>query len=196
MMVVECTLYFIYHINGKGEHMVSRLGLKVGKWLYDHGHIDEIQIEVVRYAVEIVCSEFTEFLFIVIYGICTEQLTETILYILLFQVLRKNFKGFHATTIFKCFILTLGSYLIIMYSYIHMNLPLIVFSLIVSSALQVEYCIRNKEVKSILVSALFWVIAFAIYVFVHDYSTLQMLAIIELIVSISLIPERRNYSYE
>lgn len=176
--------------------MISRLGLKLGEWLSYNGYIGENQVEVVRYAFEIVCSEFTEILFIIIYGIYSSQVVETILYLLFFQFLRHVFQGYHAKTIFRCFILTIGTYLLSMLLYAHMDLLSILISLMLSSIFQLEYCIRKREVKPILVSVMFWVFAFTIGLIEPYFSVLQMLAIVEFIVSISLFPERRNYSYE
>lgn len=176
--------------------MAAQIGLKLGEWLFTKGHIKEDQIDIVRYAFEILCSELTDFLVIFLYGIITRQMYETIMYLIFFHVLRQCFKGYHAKTILRCMLLTMSSYLISLVVYAHMNDISIILCLIVSSMLQIDYCIMKKEVKPILVSVSFWVVIFMLYASNIYAEALQLLAVVELIVSISLIPERRNYREE
>lgn len=174
--------------------MAARLGIRLGKWLYQKGQIEESQIDVIRYAFEIMCSEFTEILVIVIFGITTNQVLETVLYLIFFQILRQFFQGCHAKTIFRCFVLTTGSYLVSLIIYTYVDLFFIVLSIIIGSILQLEYCYKKKEVSPILVKSLLWVASIIAYIIIPYVKALQILAVVELVVSISLIPERRNYN--
>lgn len=176
--------------------MAAQIGLKLGEWLFDKGHIKEDQIDIVRYAFEILCSELTDFIVIILYGIFTNQMIQTILYLIFFHVLRQCFKGYHAKTILRCMFLTMSSYLVSLLIYTHVNNIGILLCLIISSLLQIEYCIKKKEVKPILVSVVFWVIIFILATSNMNVDVLQLLAVVELIVSISLIPERRAYHEE
>lgn len=173
--------------------MAARLGLKLGEWLYSKGQISERQIDVVRYAVEIICSEFLEVLIIVFYGLSNHKVVETIVYLIFFHTLRNLFQGYHAKTIFRCLILTVGSYLITLFTFTFVTPYMIVISFVISSLIQVEYCKKKDEVMPILVSVIFWVITVVLYTKHYNVSSLTILSIVELIVSIALIPERRNY---
>lgn len=173
--------------------MAAQLGLKLGKWLYRKGQISEDQIDLIRYVFEIICSEVTEIIIILIYGICFHKVIETLLYLAFFHILRKFFQGYHAKTILRCLTLTVGSYLVTLITFIYVDPFMITFSLIVSSILQIEYCIKKGELIPILVSILLWVLSVVLYFMNQDILPLAILAIVELIVSISLIPERSTY---
>lgn len=76
--------------------------------------IKENQIDEIRCGFEILSSEFLEILVMAGYGIFTHKIASTIVYLFLFRILRDVFQGYHADTIWKCFTLTIGAYLICM----------------------------------------------------------------------------------
>lgn len=172
--------------------MAARLGMKLGKWLWKNDFIEENQIDEIRYAFEIICSEFLEILVMVFYGIFTYQIVSTALYLILFRILRDIFQGYHANTIWKCFTLTISAYLICMYSYMRITELMILVSLISSYLLQLSYCKVQKDMKPMFISILFMGIGAIIYTLGFP-NFLHMLAVVDLLVSISLLPERRIY---
>lgn len=66
--------------------------------------IKENQIDEIRCGFEILSSEFLEILVMAGYGIFTHKIASTIVYLFLFRILRDVFQGYHADTIWKCFL--------------------------------------------------------------------------------------------
>lgn len=172
--------------------MTEQLGTDLGKWLWKKEVIEEGQIDEVRFAFEIVCSEFLEILTILGYGIVTNQIIITFLYLILFHILRSAFQGYHAKTIWKCFLLTVSAYFGCMIVYKHMTEIAILLFLIVSMLLQLSYCKLHKDIKALILSISLMCIGTFIYI-LYDPIFLKLIAVVELLVSVSILPERRVY---
>lgn len=172
--------------------MVAHIGTSLGKWLWNKNMIKENQIDEIRFGFEILCSEFLEILVMAGYGIFTHKIVSTIVYLFLFRILRDVFQGYHADTIWKCFTLTICAYLICMYSYTKLSEIAILVFLISSYLLQLSYCKIHKDRKPLLISSV--LISIGVVLYALEYPNyLQMLSVVELLVSISLLPERRAY---
>lgn len=171
--------------------MAAQLGKLLGTWLWKRKAIEKSQIDEIRYAFEILCSEFLEVIVIIGYGFITNQLIMTFLYLIIFHILRDCFQGYHANTIWKCFLFTIGAYLVSMYSYHYVTIYLLITFLIVSVLLQVSYCIVHNVMKPMIISMSFIIIAIMIAPFGFT-NIIQLLAVVNLIVSISSLSERRE----
>lgn len=173
--------------------MAGQLGLRLGKWLYRKGKVDEDQIDVIRYAFEILCSELTSFMTIILFGLLTKQFLETLLYLIFFHTLRQCYHGYHAKTIVRCFTLTMVSYFSTMFIYSFVSDGMVVLFLTLSLLLQIEYCIRKHSVGSFVISiVLFMIVMIARFVFMYENAML-LFSLVDLMVSVSLIPERSTY---
>lgn len=172
--------------------MVQKLGSRLGIWLFDNGYICEKQIDLIRYTFEILCSEFLEFFVILIYGEVTNQWIETLIYIIVFQLLRKCFKGYHAKTILHCILLTLLVYLMSLCLYPFLNNELCALSICISSLLQFDYAYQKREMNGFFLRIVLYVFSILLYLTLSYANMFRLLILIELIVSISLIPERRQ----
>lgn len=172
--------------------MIESIGTNLGIWLYHKGKIKENQIDMIRYAFEIMCSEFTEIIVILIYSMITKQVFQTIIYLVFFQILRQYFQGYHAKTILRCLLLTIGTYLIAMSVYHSIPFGLFCILLLVSAVMQIEYAVRTKQLKPIIISFMLHCITFFATALLRNFQFLQLLVVVDLIVSISLIPERRE----
>ena len=110
--------------------MIVRIGIALGKLLYHHV-IEVNQINDIRYALEIMMSEFLEIAVIIGYCIISKTYVETFAFLLCFQSLRSEYEGYHAKTILRCFIITITVYLGILsfhsYMYIGMYMVIIIF---------------------------------------------------------------------
>lgn len=167
--------------------MAEQLGTKLGKWLYAQGKIDINQIDLIRYSFEILCSEITENIVIFGYGILSNQLYYTLMYLIFFHTLRHYFQGYHAKTISRCLTLTIGAYSTAMFLYTYVTYAGGVMFLLISFGLQTTYCIRNHQFMPIMVSALLKLVILLLAVIMNDDSFLQLLIITELIVSVSIL---------
>lgn len=172
--------------------MIEQFGTKLGEWLYTEGMLEKNQIDLIRYSVEIICSEITENIMIFGYGIFTNQFLFTLMYLIFFHTLRHYFQGYHAKTIGRCLILTLGAYFTAMFLYTHITYEWGVLFLIISLLLQVDYCIKQHQFIPMMISILLKIAVLMMGVSLNDFSCLQLLAVTELIVSVSALSERRT----
>lgn len=170
--------------------MAAYLGKLLGTWLWKRDVVEKNQIDEIRYAFEIICSEFLEFLVMIMYGFITNRLFITFLYLIIFHTLREQFQGYHAKTIWRCFLLTTAAYLISMYSFEYIRIYLIIVFLIISILLQVRYCILHKVTKPIIVLVLLIMIGYVLNLFGYS-NFIQLLSVVNLIVSISLLERRK-----
>ncbi len=108
--------------------MGTHWGTVLGKFLYNQHIIRQSDIGKIRYAIEIILSEFTEILTIVIFSLINHQLIETVIFLLCFGLLRKFLDGYHAQSIIRCFLLTLSSYLatMLLYPYFSISFSILI----------------------------------------------------------------------
>lgn len=172
--------------------MIEQFGTKLGEWLYTEGMLEKNQIDLIRYSVEIICSEITENIMIFGYGIFTNQFLFTLMYLIFFHTLRHYFQGYHAKTIGRCLILTLGAYFTAMFLYTRITYEWGFLFLIISLILQVDYCIKQHQFIPMMISILLKIAVLMMGVSLNDFSCLQLLAVTELIVSVSTLSERRT----
>lgn len=92
----------LHNMDRKRGNMIARIGTSLGNWLYRQHVIQESQIDLIRYALEIICSEFLELLIMIVYSFITRQIGQTIIFIVIFQLLRKMYDGYHSKTIARC----------------------------------------------------------------------------------------------
>lgn len=173
--------------------MEKQIGMKLGIWFHSKGLIEESQIDDIRYAFEIACSEFLEFTIILLYGISMGKIVETFLYIVLFQVLRNYFQGYHAKTIWKCFILTVGTYLVTMelFQYIVIDVRFVIIMMLFSLSIQLMYCNSKKKWKPMF--ALVVLHSMGLILCILQYPTfLQILVVINIFVSVALLSKRKK----
>lgn len=124
--------------------MAEELGSKLGEWLYHRGNIKEAQIDIVRYAFEIQCSEFVELAVIIMYGIGSGKWMETLMFVGMLMIVRKIFQGYHAKTILHCFMITMDAYLITMVLFPYIRLGVGILFLCVSALLELDDCMKKK----------------------------------------------------
>lgn len=167
--------------------MAEQLGTKLGKWLYEQGKIDKSQIDLIRYSFEILCSEITKNIVIFGYGILSNQLYYTLMYLIFFHTLRHYFQGYHAKTISRCLTLTIGAYLTAMFFFMYVTYTGGIMFLLISFGLQTAYCIRKHQFMPIIVSALLKLAILLLAIIINNFSFLQLLIITELIVSVSTL---------
>lgn len=176
----------------KGGSMAAQLGVKLGVWLWKKGIIGEGKIDAIRYAVEILCSEFLEFVIIGLYGFFSHQIFETFLYVLFFQICRNTFEGYHAQTIFRCFLLTVGSYLFVMFTYRYYPDVILMIFLIVSIWLQIRYCKNKRDLESMVISIVMHLIV-SVFILLDMPHMMNLLIVTELLVMLATLPGRRTY---
>lgn len=77
----------LHNMDRKRGNMIARIGTSLGNWLYRQHVIQKSQIDLIRYALEIICSEFLELLIMIVYSFITRQIGQTITFIVIFQLL-------------------------------------------------------------------------------------------------------------
>ena len=164
--------------------MIARIGIKIGQWMFAREIIKRNQIDMIRYSLEIMCSEFLEILIIGIYSIVTEKEFQTLMFLIYFQLLRRMYQGYHAKTIGQCFLLTISVYLFVLYVHSNMLVSICLIILMCVSLVQLKLCMRNKYVDSFIVSII--LIGFSILMLLlNNYTFVQILSLTECIVLIS-----------
>lgn len=172
--------------------MSEHLGTKLGEWLCTQGMIEKNQIDLIRYSFEIMCSEIAENIIIFGYGLLSKKLIFTLMYLIFFHTLRHYFQGYHAKTITRCFVLTIGAYLTALCLFTSVTYGWGVLFLIISLSLQIMYCVKRQQLMPMLISIVLKVTVLTLGGSLHDFSFFQLLIIVELIVSVSALFGKEN----
>ena len=85
---------------------------KMSHWLLKKAYIVDNQVDDIVYALEIVIANVMPFVSILIIGIIVHQFTKTFLFFSVFIGFRMLRDRYHAPTFLRCFILTVGSFLV------------------------------------------------------------------------------------
>lgn len=172
--------------------MIVRIGIALGKLLYHHQVIEENQIDDIRYALEIIMSEFLEIAVIIGYCIISKTYVETLAFLLCFQSLRSEYEGYHAKTILRCFIITITVYLSILsfHSYINIGMYMVMIIFIIMK--QLQYYLNDKKKRPIIVAMIYHLAGILLYQLGY-VSIFQILSLTQFIVILSYILERRTY---
>ena len=176
----------------KGGYMIVRRGIALGKLLYHHQVIEENQIDDIRYALEIIMSEFLEIAVIIGYCIISKTYVETLAFLLCFQSLRSEYEGYHAKTILRCFVITITVYLSILsfHSYINIGMYMVMIIFIIMK--QLQYYLNDKKKRPITVAMIYHLAGILLYQLGYA-SIFQILSLTQFIVILSYILERRAY---
>ena len=171
--------------------MIARIGISLGKWLHIHHAIHESQIDSIRYAFEIICSEFFELMIMIVYSLVTNQIVETILFIGTFQLLRRTYEGYHAKTITKCLMITVSVFLVILSTYASLQVNLCCFTLAIILLVQLMLGIKDRWKNPFYIS--FTLMCLSVLILILGYKGfLQILTLVEVVVLISYLPVRRQ----
>lgn len=92
------------------------VSLKISYWFLKKGYITEQQVDDIRYALEVVISNVLPFITILLLGIKMHQETKMIIFFLVFIGFRTLRDRYHAPTFIKCYFLTVGSFLLCLFT--------------------------------------------------------------------------------
>lgn len=105
---------------------------------------DKDQQDFYRYGIEITISSLLNIILILLLGIITFHITESIVFLITFILLRMYMGGFHAGTYFRCNALMCVSFIITACFYellkTHINVPLTIILLIPFFAAVIAFC--------------------------------------------------------
>ncbi len=140
--------------------------------------------EIYKYGIEIIISSFLNILIVLICGLFFKMLFESILYFLVFAVMRCFCGGYHANTYFKCnlilFIVVLISFFLVDYLYKFDNFVIVLtiisfVTLLVAILLfaplehkdkpltkNAKITLRRKSIILYIIILIFWIIIFCI----------------------------------
>ena len=172
--------------------MIEKAGTKFGNWLYKNRAIQEDQIDMIRYSVEILSSEFLEMIIIILYSILSHKVIETASFLGYFIVLRNYYDGYHAKTVGHCLILTVSVYLFVIYIYPFLTLNLCAF--LVLSVLIAQSAIYKKNQKVIPFAISILLIVLDVFLmFIGITSSLKILVLTEILVILSYLLKGGTY---
>ena len=172
--------------------MIVRIVIALGKLFYHHQVIEENQIDDIRYALEIIMSEFLEIAVIIGYCIISKTYVETLAFLLCFQSLRSEYEGYHAKTILRCFVITITVYLSILsfHSYINIGMYMVMIIFIIMK--QLQYYLNDKKKRPITVAMIYHLAGILLYQLGYA-SIFQILSLTQFIVILSSILVWRAY---
>lgn len=87
--------------------MLRRIAQYIVKLLVSKNKIEIKDTELYRYGLELIISNLTALIIVCIVGYVTGYFEETLIFIVIFYVLRKYGGGYHAKTMFRCMLLTM-----------------------------------------------------------------------------------------
>lgn len=170
--------------------MIAQIGISLGNWLYRQHVIQESQIDLIRYALEIICSEFLELLIMIVYSFITRQIGQTITFIVIFQLLRKMYDGYHAKTIARCLMITISVYLLVLQTYACLPIEICCLTVFIVLLVQFMWSIKEQKRKPFLVSFTLVCLSFMMLMIGYE-CMLQILTLTQMIVLLSYLPVRR-----
>lgn len=93
-----------------------RFSAQISLWFYKKEYITLQQVDDITFALEIIFSNLASFLTILLFGITFKFYMETMLFFIVFIGFRTLNDRYHAPTFLRCYILTVGSYLLCLYT--------------------------------------------------------------------------------
>lgn len=101
--------------------MNHELSIRICQKLIDKGIIKEELKRVYTYGIELLLSFFISVSLILIVGTLTHRFVETLIFLFLFVSIRQMTGGYHAKTYFRCQIVTVGTFLLILLASYHLH---------------------------------------------------------------------------
>lgn len=101
--------------------MNHELSIRICQKLIDKGIIKEELKRVYTYGIELLLSFFISVLLILIVGTLMHRFVETLIFLFLFVSIRQMTGGYHAKTYFRCQIVTVGTFLLILLASYHLH---------------------------------------------------------------------------
>lgn len=93
--------------------MLEYLSDKIAKVLVSQKIISDCDMDVYAYGLALLLSFFFNTVIMFVIGIITHRLVETILFLIVFVILRSFSGGYHADTFLKCMIITFSTYALV-----------------------------------------------------------------------------------
>lgn len=173
--------------------MIGKIGTNIGKYFSNCGYIQEEDIDAVRYYIEVWFNEYFQIMINILIGLWINQLDKTIIFLLIFMVLRKYYEGYHAKTIVLCNFIAYSLYFIAIYlTNIICNDALeLLLILLFILCMCVDVIKHNKNYLmniTMIVTCIFLFEIFA-YFSVKEYCILIIITVIEVII-LRLIKKR------
>lgn len=172
--------------------MAKKIGKKFGVYLKSYGYIQDDEVDVIRYAFEVLCSEVLEFILIFFIALFLDRLLQSVIYAILFSILRKYLKGYHASTIQTCILLTIGCYLLCILCYQYIHKLYIIFLIFVSVILQIFYGLSKSNLTPLVSTIVLIMIGFIVTIGgCSDFFSIY--AILLLLVTIAMFLRKEDY---
>ena len=93
--------------------MLEYMSDKIARILVSQKIISDCDLDVYAYGLALLLSFFFNTVIMFIIGIITHRLVETILFLIVFVILRSFSGGYHADTFLKCMIITFSTYALV-----------------------------------------------------------------------------------
>lgn len=129
--------------------MIQRVAYNITQKIFDNQY-EISDFEVHQYGVEVIISTIINVIIILFIGLITDTLIESILYFILFGLIRKFCGGYHCQTYFKCISLHVLIYILFvaLKDVIDFYNPIFIFLCILSIIMLSPINMRNNDYKT------------------------------------------------
>lgn len=94
----------------------QKISSYIADTLADNNTISRQEVSIYSYCLDYIIELILLFVFAVIFGFCTNNIPETIIFLIVFIPIRSFGGGFHATTQKRCTVISLLTFLFVLYS--------------------------------------------------------------------------------
>lgn len=184
--------------------MIENIGIKLGKYFFNKGYINEEDTDAVRYYVEVFFNEYLQLVITIFIGYLINQLIETILYLIFFISIRKYSGGYNAKTILRCNLIShlfyFSGLLLNQLLSINFLIPLLLASFLylwikgsIYSMNQIEFKYRDKQTDKLKIILITLLVLFVLY---KKGQYLGLLTLVMLQVVLMNIVKEREMNHE
>lgn len=159
----------------KAGDSMARFCQLIAIQFYKHRFISEEDVNPLRFAFELIITQFLTYASIIMSAILLGKTKETILYLILFTILRKYIQGYHADTFGMCYILTMMNYFVVLLL-LEFDLPYYYINIWILYV--VLFDLQKEEKRIIYLLTSLYMIALLVFYIMNDIYMLQMYSLI------------------
>lgn len=188
--------------------MINYLNKKIVMWLCDISDIGQDEIEVIKYGLNLLLETITKILCILIVAVLCNKLTESVIVLITFGLLRSQAGGIHMKSSLGCttfmFVITFG--IAFASDFVRLNNFQVLFILIISVMAMKKYAPRDtgnnpitsesirkaKKKRSIILTIIMLIFTLIIY-----YPEIRSLIVLSILVeTVTILPKKEEQKYE
>lgn len=149
---------------------------KLATLFYKWGILDnEEDINPLRFSFELIITEMITYITMFVIGIVINRFYETVVYGVVFGILRKRIQGYHAKTFKMCFFLTIVNYIVVVWL-VQFNIDYFFLNIILFIFLCVYF--KKEEKRMILILTFLYTCVLILFYFFSNWYLINMCTLI------------------